>query len=73
MKNWYKIEHNKFGAYFIKNGQYWYLSDFERYGLQKNHWYNKIDYKIYNVSFTEFNNEKYIKCYANYKYSYMWK
>ena len=71
-KNIYKIEYNKYGAYFIKNHKYYYLDEFTRYGLNNKHWYNKIDYKIYNITFITIDNVKYIKCYVNYNYKYMW-
>lgn len=57
----YKIEKNKLGAYFIKQHKYYYLDSFEIYGLNKNIWYDKIDYILYKVKFIYIDNTEYIQ------------
>lgn len=59
--NIYKLEHNKFGAFFIKNNKYYYLDQFETWGLDTTLWYDTIDYLFYRVNFILKNNDFYIK------------
>lgn len=67
MRNCYELRENKFGKFFIKNHKYYYLDSFKVYGLNNKHWYDTIDYIIYNVDFITINDKKYIKLRKNYK------
>lgn len=60
MKNTYEIRENKFGKFFVKNNQYYYLDSFDVWGLDTSLWYDKINYIFYKVRFTEENNKEYI-------------
>lgn len=56
----YELKENKFGRYFIKNYQYYYLDQFEVYGLDTSLWYDKIDYILYKVKFTKEEDKEFI-------------
>ena len=60
MKNIYELKENKFGKYFIKNNQYYYLDSFDIWGLDPTLWYDKIDYYFYRVKFIKENEKEYI-------------
>ena len=62
MNNLYELKSNKFGSYFIKNNQYWYLDQLEVFGLDTSLRYDTIEYNFYKVEFIEKDNKKYIKC-----------
>lgn len=56
----YELKTNKFGRYFIKNHQYYYLDQFEVYGLDTSLWYDTIDYILYKVKFTKEEDKEFI-------------
>lgn len=56
----YELKENKFGRYFIKNHQYYYLDQFEVYGLDTSLWYDTIDYILYKVKFTKEEDKEFI-------------
>lgn len=56
----YELKENQFGKYFIKNNLYYYLDQFEVYGLDTSLWYDKIDYILYKVKFTKEEDKEFI-------------
>ena len=63
----YKLEENKFGKYFIKNHKYYYLDEFDIWGLDRTIWHDKIDYVFYKVRFIIENGIEYIQLSKNKK------
>ncbi len=63
----YRIEENKFGKFFVKNHKYFYLSDFEIWGLDTSIRYDKINYVFYKVKFVIENGIEYIQLSKNKK------
>ena len=59
-KNTYELRKNKFGTFFIKNNQFWYLDTLEIWGLDTSLRYDTIEYNFYRVKFIEENGKKYI-------------
>ena len=61
-KGVYELNEGKFGIYFIKNYKYYYLDEFDIWGLDRTLWYDKIDYVFYKVKFiVDEYGRKYIK------------
>ena len=61
----YELKENKFGKYFIKNNKYHYLSQYDRWGLDKTIWHDTIDYGFYKVKFLSIDNVDYIQLSKN--------
>jgi len=57
----YELKENRFGTYFIKNRKFYYLDQFDVWGLNTSLWYDKIDYYFYKVKFITENGKKYIQ------------
>jgi hypothetical protein len=56
----YELRKNKYGTFFIKNHKYYYLDQFDIWGLDRTIWFDKIDYISYKVKFINKDNKEYI-------------